>query len=67
MSEPREPGAQRATGESGVVGSRGDASRPSGSSVPETDLPERPARTDPTTSSLTEMVTDEPPAPAGPS
>jgi hypothetical protein len=57
MTEPRNPSPYRATGESGVTGSR-RAGEPSGSSVPEVDVPEQPAPSDPTTSTLTEMVTD---------
>jgi hypothetical protein len=58
MTEPRDPSPDRATGVSGVAGSRRDAGEPSGSTVPEVDVPERPSRADPTTSSLSEMVSD---------
>jgi hypothetical protein len=58
MTEPRDPSPDRATGVSGVAGSRRDAGEPSGSSVPEIDVPERPSQADPTTSSLSEMVSD---------
>jgi hypothetical protein len=56
MTEPRDPSPQRATGVSGVAGSRRDAGEPTGSSVPEVDVPERPSPADPTTSSLNEML-----------
>jgi hypothetical protein len=62
MTEPRDPSPERATGVSGVAGSRRDAAEPTGSSVPEIDLPEpsteRGGPKDPTTSSLSEMVSD---------
>ncbi|MGC9670829.1 hypothetical protein ACNTMW_30305 [Planosporangium sp. 12N6] len=62
MTEPRDPSPQRATGVSGVAGSRRDAGEPTGSSVPEIDLPEpsteRGGRKEPTSSSLSEMVTE---------
>lgn len=63
MTEPREPSQERATGESGVAGSRRDAAVPSGSSVPDViDVADgstyRGGEKDPTTSSLSEMVVD---------
>jgi hypothetical protein len=67
MSQPHDPSPQRATGESGVVGSRGDASEPSGSTVPEIGLPgpsaHRGGPKEPTTSSLSEMMTEGEPVP----
>jgi hypothetical protein len=62
MTEPHDPSPERATGVSGVAGSRRDAAEPTGSSVPEVDVPERPSQTDPTTSSLSEMVSGPGPA-----
>ncbi|GII26059.1 hypothetical protein Pme01_56560 [Planosporangium mesophilum] len=51
---------------SGVAGSRRDAGEPTGSSVPEVDVPERPSAADPTTSSLNEMLSDPDPGPSSP-
>ncbi|NJC73629.1 hypothetical protein HC031_28455 [Planosporangium thailandense] len=70
MTEPRDPSRQRATGESGVAGSRRDAAVPSGSSVPDViDVADRSTyrggEKNPTTSSLSEMVT-EPETPTSP-
>jgi hypothetical protein len=64
MTEPRDPSPDRATGESGVAGSRRGAEEPSGSSVPDEIGVREPTR-DPTTSSLSEMVstTGEPTPP----
>jgi hypothetical protein len=59
MTEPRDPSPDRATGESGVAGSRRGAEEPSGSSVPDEIGVREPTRGptgDPTTSSLSEMV-----------
>jgi hypothetical protein len=59
MTEPRDPSPMRATGESGVAGSRRDAGEPSGSSVPdEIGLGTASTGREPTTSSLSEMVSD---------
>ncbi|HEV7897057.1 MAG TPA: hypothetical protein VGP31_04345 [Planosporangium sp.] len=58
MTEPRDPSPHRATGASGVAGSRRDAGEPTGSTVPEVQVPHRPSPADPTTSSLSEMVSD---------
>ena len=66
MTEPRDPSTQRATGESGVAGSRRDAGEPSGSSVPdEIGLGTSHTGREPTTSELSEMVsgTGEPTPP----
>jgi hypothetical protein len=63
MTEPRDPSPDRATGVSGVAGSRRDAGEPDGSSVPDEIGVRRPSDDrDPTTSSLSEMVSapDEP-------
>jgi hypothetical protein len=64
MTEPRDPSPDRATGESGVAGSRRGAEEPSGSSVPD-EIGVREPTGDPTTSSLSEMVsaTGEPKRP----
>jgi hypothetical protein len=64
MTEPRDPSPDRATGESGVAGSRRGAEEPSGSSVPDEIGVHEPTG-DPTTSSLSEMVsaTGEPTRP----
>jgi hypothetical protein len=58
MTEPRDPSPTRATGESGVAGSR-RAGEPDGSTVPEVEVPDRPTDRDPTTSSLNEMVPED--------
>jgi hypothetical protein len=55
MTEPRDPSPDRATGDSGVAGGRRDAGVPGGSTVPEEIGVKEPAG-DPTTSSLSEMV-----------
>jgi hypothetical protein len=55
MTEPRDPSPERATGESGVAGSRRGAEEPSGSSAPD-EIGVREPTSDPTTSSLSEMV-----------
>lgn len=60
MTEPRDPSPDRATGESGVAGSRRGAEEPSGSSVPDEIGVREPTTGDPTTSSLSEMVSKDP-------
>jgi hypothetical protein len=60
MTEPRDPSPAKATGESGVAGSRRGAEEPSGSTVPDVPVADRPAEGDPTTSSLSEMVAAAP-------
>jgi len=66
MTEPEDASPERATGASGVPGGRRDAGVPGGSTVPgadavpvarpPVDVPSRPAASDPTTSSLSEMT-----------
>jgi hypothetical protein len=59
MTEPVDASPDRATGDSGVAGSRRDAGVPSGTSVPDVSVPERPTAGDPTTSNLSEMVSTD--------
>jgi hypothetical protein len=59
MTEPRDASPDRATGDSGVPGSRRDAGVPSGSTTPD-EIGVGDPEGDPTTSNLSELVSDGP-------